>query len=623
MDWMNRLKSGNAWLYYLSAVILAVISVIVSVSPPSFFQDDAYISFRYLENFRNGNGLVFNAGERVEGYSNFLWIILLSLISLIESNPENSARFLGILSAAAATYAGLFLAKRAFDKFESRWTLAGAIGAGLWIAVNPAVSYWAVAGLETTLFLLLITLAVERLLSGSPLGWGLLVPATLTRPEGGLVFIVCYILHILNRKPGWWQPLAIYILPLIPFAAFKLIYYGSLFPNPFFAKTGFTPEYWRSGIDYLWLFLRHFGLWGILLVPMAFAIIKGGTARKLSAVIILWTVYAVYIVAVGGDVLRAHRFFAAVWPLFAVGAIGGIIIFFRSVSSSVVALAAAGAVILGIGAYQYYYPSKYFSESRAIESSFVRKMALVAGFMDKTDRTDLGDHTPFSVAASTIGRLGYDLMGHTIIDMLGLTDSTIARHPESIPGMETTWKERHFNASYVLSRDPDYILFSTGYKPSSPAERALFMHSKFRQNYYYTFYRKPGINKLYVVYKRKGDFNKPDSVWHDIEMADDINIGIQAFMENNLPLAYDMFADIKANGPGDFDLPDHFLAGIYYKSGQFDMAIKHCRSALKINPNSIGALLTLGEIYRRIGEPEQADAAMDSVLSICPWLAGY
>jgi tetratricopeptide (TPR) repeat protein len=106
-------------------------------------------------------------------------------------------------------------------------------------------------------------------------------------------------------------------------------------------------------------------------------------------------------------------------------------------------------------------------------------------------------------------------------------------------------------------------------------------------------------------------------------MADDINIGIQAFMENNLRLAYDMFADIKANGPGDFDLPDHFLAGIYYKSGQFDMAIKHCRSALKINPSSVGALLTLNEIYRRIGEPEQADAAMDSVLSICPWLAGY
>lgn len=40
--------------------------------------DDAYISFRYLDNWLNGLGLVYNPGERVEGYTNFLWIVLLA-----------------------------------------------------------------------------------------------------------------------------------------------------------------------------------------------------------------------------------------------------------------------------------------------------------------------------------------------------------------------------------------------------------------------------------------------------------------------------------------------------------------------------------------------------------------
>ena len=39
-------------------------------------QDDAYISFRYARNLVEGNGLVFNVGERVEGYTNFLWTLM-------------------------------------------------------------------------------------------------------------------------------------------------------------------------------------------------------------------------------------------------------------------------------------------------------------------------------------------------------------------------------------------------------------------------------------------------------------------------------------------------------------------------------------------------------------------
>ena len=43
-----------------------------------FLCDDAFISFRYARNLLEGHGLVFNPGEYVEGYSNFLWTLELA-----------------------------------------------------------------------------------------------------------------------------------------------------------------------------------------------------------------------------------------------------------------------------------------------------------------------------------------------------------------------------------------------------------------------------------------------------------------------------------------------------------------------------------------------------------------
>jgi len=37
-----------------------------------FFCDDSYISYRFSQNFANGHRLVYNVGERIESYTNFL-----------------------------------------------------------------------------------------------------------------------------------------------------------------------------------------------------------------------------------------------------------------------------------------------------------------------------------------------------------------------------------------------------------------------------------------------------------------------------------------------------------------------------------------------------------------------
>ena len=116
----------------------------------------------------------------------------------------------------------------------------------------------------------------------------------------------------------------------------------------------------------------------------------------------------------------------------------------------------------------------------------------------------LPDPTDFSVAASTIGVLSYKLPGHRIIDLLGLTDSTIARHPEpAIAGIESSWRERGYNTPYVLASAPDYISFSTGVKPSAPAERALFLYPQFLDSYRTVGFVYGGV--IYDIYKDAWD----------------------------------------------------------------------------------------------------------------------
>lgn len=607
-------------LPYLSVATLVLVFLVLAASSTPFLQDDAYISFRYVKNFLSGEGLVFNHGERVEGYTNFLWVILLSLAVNLGFGLPEAARWLGVLFSAGTVITTFLLARRVLAGSSSWWILAGSIAAGLWVAVNPAVRYWSVAGLETGMFVFLVALAIERLLAGSRLCWGMAALASLTRPEGAIIFAVGYLWYLLREpasiKQKWRSPLLHYVFLLIPFGVFKLFYYGSLFPNPFYAKTGFSLEYWQSGIVYLWLHLQHFGLWGVLPALLIWGLFRSGWKSPLGFLGIMWLVYSIYVVSIGGDVLRAHRFLVPIWPVFAVAVTGGIVLTFHHLRRKVVAVSIVSFSLLAIAGYQWFYPEEYFFYSRRLEIGLVEKMRTVAWNLKNTD------NRRFSIAASTIGRLGYDLMGHTLIDILGLTDSTVARHPETISGMQTTWKERHFNAGYVLTRDPDYILFSTGYKPSAPAERALILHSKFRQNYYVSLYPAKHLMRNLAVYKRIGEFAKPDSVWPDLQLANDYNDGLNYSIAGDYKRSLEALSRMKQNGPGDFAAADNHMAVAYLRLDQPKLTVAYADSALAINPYSVSALTAKFDAYRALGDSIKMVRVVDSIGKLCPWMVG-
>jgi hypothetical protein len=78
-----------------------------------FLCDDAFISFRYARSLVEGHGLVFNAGERVEGYTNFLWVLeLAALWKVFGLRPENVAPWLSVLCTVGTLAAVVWWAAR-------------------------------------------------------------------------------------------------------------------------------------------------------------------------------------------------------------------------------------------------------------------------------------------------------------------------------------------------------------------------------------------------------------------------------------------------------------------------------------------------------------------------------
>ena len=87
--------------------------------------DDAFIPFRYLANLFAGHGLVYNPGERVWGYTNFLWIALLAPPIAGGIDPLAAARALGLLSNAVVLVWVLAFLPADVDATR-RWNPAGA-----------------------------------------------------------------------------------------------------------------------------------------------------------------------------------------------------------------------------------------------------------------------------------------------------------------------------------------------------------------------------------------------------------------------------------------------------------------------------------------------------------------
>lgn len=290
--------------------------------------DDAFVSFRYARNWARGWGLVYNEGEWVEGYTNFLWTLLLGVLGRLGFDIPLSALF-GNLACFVAALAAVGWAVRRFSPSAPLVPFAV-----LALALSKPFYTFAGSGLETMPLALLAALAMAC--SGGrrgPFLAGLCLTASvMCRPDQALLLasMGCALVGedlLAGEGPFWrrWRPwryasfLAPFVFLYVPYFLLRWKAYGEPLPNTFYVKSG-GGAYWSQGIVYLTHFFSSSGAW--LWFPLFFVSIFGRRRDRdelrlrlfaLLAVLLLGT----YVVRVGGDFME-YRFFVPLLPIVAV-----------------------------------------------------------------------------------------------------------------------------------------------------------------------------------------------------------------------------------------------------------------------------------------------------------------
>lgn len=426
----------------------------------AFTIDDSHITFRYVSQWVAGNGLVYNIGERVEGFSNFLWVVLLAPWKAAGADLLFAARAMG----AAFTLATIGLVAA----YSRRWRMPGA--SALMLGSLTPVAVWTVAGLETPLVMFLITAAVLSFAREEERGEGALSGVLfallgLARPE-----TVAYAgVALLARAWQLWRQrrapeqrdlirLGLFLAVLVPYHAWRLSYYGYPLPNTVYAKsTGFHPRGFVEGFYYLFEGVSNLGGMGLLALTAVPAILRPADARARQITglsLVLLAVFAGVTVLGAGDWMPKSRFFVHVAPLAALVAHAGL--------ASLAGWGSGRAWRLGVGLALATIVA--FAAAQTVDARFVQ--GLGAPTAPENPETSAMNYLRLRVRAGDVvavvdaGGIAYNLpLDVRVLDMVGLTNAHIARVPARFPrgifGRGDGFGK--WDVEYVLSQQPRFV----------------------------------------------------------------------------------------------------------------------------------------------------------------------
>ena len=467
----------------------------------AFTVDDSYISFRYARNFAKGIGLVYNPGERIEGYTNFLWTVILGVGIKLGADPDLLAKILG----GAAALGSMTLTYTLAARFKGYRTLPCI---ATWLLCSTVVfSGYAVFGLETSLFVCLVlagTLLFFReaeAFGGAPqkskLPWSGLVfgLAGLTRPEAPMyigvlmLFLGLRIFSKQNLIRG-----ALFVAPVAIHLLFRHSYYGTWLPNTLSAKTGNLQGQLNAGGRYVQDYLNHAGpiVW-MALLGISIAIVK--KRRDLLAISTLAGLILGYVTLVGGDWMPFFRFLAPFEPFcFLLIDVAVRTVVDRRKAAPNLALALFGAAMI-------------FHRTNALREAQGQFLGKEKHFWDMaaggTARWMVQNAPPGEIAIGDIGYVGY-LTDYPILDLLGLVDPVISK----LPGGYTQKLGPGFVERF-FAKMPEYMLLISSnidcVHPSVPGSQVIYRDRRFLPAY--TVAGKVPLDGgfAWCIYKRKGD----------------------------------------------------------------------------------------------------------------------
>jgi arabinofuranosyltransferase len=459
----------------------------------TFFIDDAFITFRYVRQFVAGNGLVYNIGERVEGYSNFLWVMLLALPHALGAELITTARVLSTALSIGSLLLTYHLARSA----------PYPILAPIMLAAAGPFGAWTMGGLETSLFAFLLTASVAVFIHEEERGRGALSGVlfgllALARPEGVIFFALAVAFRAWRLLSGSWTGLARlerrdwlrvagFVGLFLPHFLWRLSYYGYPLPNTVYAKSmGLHPRAFIEGVYYLFDGLTALGGPLLLLLPAGILLFQSQELRYrfISA---CCGAYLLFSVVGGGDWMPMHRFWVHILPLLIVLVHAGLMKLAALIAPRWAWLTRTGfalaqtaflyfgvlhaVFVVGIG--RVYAPLPY-------------NPLLVAYVRQHWQPGDV-------IAVSDAGEIAYALpLEARVVDMFGLADAHIAhltpQFPSGLLGHGDVFGK--WDVDYVLAQNPRFVqVHILGQKENGEfiaqhtAERLLVNDPRFRARY--------------------------------------------------------------------------------------------------------------------------------------------
>jgi hypothetical protein len=460
------------WLFAVMAAVVA--AGVAQAWALWWLSDDCFISFRYARNLIEGHGLVFNPGERVEGYSNPLWTLWIAAGMALGASPEGWSNGWGIVAYAAAL-GGLL---RAHVELRAGRPAALVPLAALLGLAHREWAVFATSGLETSAFTACVAAAIvalgpRRLTLGRVAGAGVALGLAATLRHEGVLLVGVACLTLLRdraRAPVALVTLvATFLICWAPMTLWRIHYYGDFFPNTYYAKSG-DRAWWSQGIVYLALYLERY--WVTALAPVA-AVVALGVARRRRpegevglSDLESWAlvasafgiVYALQVTRVGGDFMYA-RFLVPIMPAVC-------ILFEVAATSAGEALGAAPAAVVAVA----------LGGLQAVTPSPVTERPRPDGIVDERayyspERVDEWEHDARVVAPFVAGlplrvaifgteaRFAYRARLPIVIEaMAGLTDPYTAHLELRERGV--VGHEKHAPLEYLIGERQVHIVFT-------------------------------------------------------------------------------------------------------------------------------------------------------------------
>jgi hypothetical protein len=294
----------------------------------SFTTDDAYVTLRYARHLFEGHGIVWNVGELipVEGYSNFLFVLLGAAALRLGVDPVLLLKAVSCAAIAPTSVLLYILARRWLSPLAA--TLPP-----LLLTAFPGSVYWAVSGLETSVYQLFVVAAISTFIAGlearsNEMGstgntadrpaWSrsrlhllaavFCLLAALTRPEGPVVFLVLAVTALLQATVQWFRGRRLgeestqreglrallasaraftfaFVIPYGVYFLWRVLHFGRLLPNTAYCKSTLSitgdpwtliRDFWNDGKVFILLSLaqdpRKLGLRALplFLLPIAY-----------------------------------------------------------------------------------------------------------------------------------------------------------------------------------------------------------------------------------------------------------------------------------------------------------------------------------------------------------------